>query len=151
VSIDLLSIRQGIATILTGIPEILRVDQYAYPGEATQNMPFAQIFRGPIQGQSIALGNYPADTQLGGFDHLVTWQIRVFQNLQGMSDAQMLDDVIAQRLLDAFNGNLLIDPNGPGVVDQSRIALITPFMEDTDRPGLWISEATLQTFIVATL
>lgn len=150
-SVDLASIRAGIATILSGIPEIQRVDPYAYRGEAATNLPFAQILRGPIQGQSIGLGSYPSDAQLGGFDHLVTWTIRVFQNLQNLVDAQAYDDIIAQRLLDAFNGNLLIDPNGPGVVDQSRIALITPFMQDADHPAVWVSEATLQTFVIASL
>lgn len=150
-SVDLASIRSGIATILAGIPEIQRVDAYAYRGEAVNNLPFAQILRGPIQGQSISLGSAPADAQLGGFDHLITWTIRVFQNLQSLVDAQTYDDVIAQRLLDAFNGNLLIDPNGPGVVDQSRISLITPFMEDADHPAVWVSEATLQTFVIASL
>jgi hypothetical protein len=151
VSIDLASIRAGIATILAGIPEIQRVDQYAYPGESVQNTPFAQIFRGNIQGEGLSLGSYPPDAQLGGFDHLITWQIRVFQNLISMADAQQADDIIAQRLLDAFNGNLLIDPNGPGVVDQSRLVMITPFAQLEDRPTLWIAEATLMTFVIASL
>ena len=150
-SVDLASIRAGIASILSGIPEIQRVDQYAVRGEAATNLPFAQILRGPIQGQGISLGSYPADAQLGGFDHLITWTIRVYQNLQNIADAQAADDIIAQRLLDAFNGNLLIDPNGPGVVDQSRISLITPFMQDADHPAVWVSEATLQTFVIASL
>lgn len=63
-----------------------------------------------------------------------------------LSDAQQADDIIAQRLLSAFDGDMLIDPNGPGVVVESRITFISPSMEAEDRPQLWISTATLQTF-----
>jgi hypothetical protein len=146
VSLDIASIRAGIATALAGIPEILRVDQYAYPGEGVQNMPFAQIFRGDIQMPQI----HQNDVQLGSFDATITWTIKVFQNLTSVADAQLLDDVIAQRLLSAFDGNMLIDPNGPGVVDESRITYITPFMEADDRPQVWIATATLMTFSVFT-
>lgn len=150
-SVDLASIRAGIANILSTIPEILRVEGSVFYGEGNNNLPYAQIYRGPIEGQSISLTGEAADHQLGGYDHLITWTIRVYQNLQGMSDAQALDDVIAQRLLDAFNGNRLIDPNGPGVVDSSRLSLITPFVQDEDHPAMWVCEATLQTFVIASL
>jgi hypothetical protein len=145
-SLDIASIRAGIATTLAGIPEILRVDQYAYPGEGVQNLPFAQIFRGDIQ---MPLLHQP-DIQLGSFDATITWTIKVFQNLTSIADAQALDDIIAQRLLSAFDGNMLIDPNGPGVVDESRITYITPLMEADDRPQVWIATATLMTFSVFT-
>lgn len=150
-SIDLASIRAAIASTLSTIPEILRVDPYTQYGEAVNNMPYAAILRGDIQGQGITLTGEAADAQLGGYDHLVTWTIRVYANLAGLADAQMFDDILAQRLLDAFNSNRLLDPNGPGVVDSSRIPLITPFMQDEDHPAVWISEATLQTFIIAAL
>jgi hypothetical protein len=41
---------------------------------------------------------------------------------------------------------MLIDPNGPGIVDESRITYIAPIMQDEDHPAVWITEATLQTF-----
>lgn len=151
-SIDLASIRAGIANILSGIPEIQRVNVYPNSGESANNLPFATIFRGPIQGPGGSLQGEDADTQLGGYDHLITWTIRIYQNLLNVDDAQMFDDIIAQRLFDAFNAPSarLIDPNGPGVVDWSRLTLVTPFMQDEDHPALWIAEASLQTFVIAT-
>ena len=150
-SIDLASIRAGIATILSGIPEIQRVESTVPRAYGANNLPFATILRGPIQGQGGGLGNDDADTQLGGYDHLITWTIRVYQNLQNVQDAQAFDDLIAQRLLDAFNSNRLIDANGPGVVDWSRLSLITPFMQEDDHPALWVAEAQLLTFVIASL
>ena len=146
-SVDLASIRSGIAQTLSGIPEIVRVAKTTHRGESANNLPLATILRGDIQ----QVGLKEADTQLGGFDHLVTWTIRVHAAFRSLDDAQEFDDVIAQRLLDAFDGNLLIDPNGPGVVDLSRVTLITPFVQEEEHPALWVSEATLETFIIATL
>ena len=143
-SLDLASIRAGIAQTLSAIPEIVRVEPYAVQNTAANNMPCAMIFRGDIQAPQL----HQADTQLGSFDATVTWTIRVYANLANISDAQALDDVFAQRLLSAFDGNMLIDANGPGVVDESRISFISPFMQEEDHPALWICEATLQTFIV---
>ena len=145
-SLDLASIRAGIAQTLSGIPEIVRVEPYAVQNTAANNLPCAMIFRGDIQAPQL----HQADTQLGSFDATVTWTIRVYANLASISDAQALDDVLAQRLLSAFDGNMLIDPNGPGVVDESRISFISPFMQEEDHPALWICEATLQTFVIFT-
>jgi hypothetical protein len=145
-SLDTASVRAGIATILSAIPEIQRVDDVTFPGEAVQNLPFAQIFRGVMQMPQL----HQADIQLGSFEVTITWTITVFQNLVNMGDAQRADDIIAQRLLSAFDGNMLIDPNGPGVVDESRITQIVPFAELEDRPLVWKSIATLQTFLVFT-
>jgi hypothetical protein len=146
VSLDLASIRAGIAQTLSGIPEILRVEPYATPNTAANNMPVAMIFRGDIEAPRL----HQADTQLGSFDATVTWTIRVYANLSTITDAQALDDVIAQRLLSAFDGNMLIDPNGPGVVDEARISFISPFMQEEDHSAMWICEATLQTFVIFT-
>lgn len=145
-SLDVASIRAGIGSILSTIPEILRVGNYAYYGEGVNNMPYAQIYRGEMQLPDI----HQADTQLGSFDATITWTIRVYQNLLSLSDAQMYDDVVAQRLLSALDGNMLIDPNGPGVVDESRITHISPFIQDEDHPAMWVCEATLKTFSVFT-
>jgi asparagine synthetase B (glutamine-hydrolysing) len=150
-SVDLAAIRTGIVNVLATIPEIVRVNDYADYYEAANNLPYAAVFRGAIQGQGITLEGETADHQLGGYDHLITWTIRVYQNLSGIADAQEFDDIIAARLLDAFNNNRLLDPNGPGVVDSSRIALIVPFTQQDDHPAVWISEATLQTFVIASL
>lgn len=150
-SVNLAAIRAGIANVLSGIPEIVRVNQYAFHREGVNNLPYAAIVRGQIQGQSISLSGETADAQLGGYDHLILWEIRVYAAMQSEAQAQEFDDIISGRLLDAFNGNRLIDPNGPGVVDSSRVTLIEPFMRDEEHTPLWVSTALLQTFVIASL
>jgi hypothetical protein len=157
VSIDLDSIRAGIQTVLSTIPEIKRVLPYEQRGESLQNMPYATLLRGPVTGQGITLTGEAADHQLGGYDHLIIWHIRVYSLFRDQVAAQQMDDLLSQRLLDAFNGNRLIDPNGPGVVDSSRIPLIEPFVQlppagkENGQPPLWVTQAELQTFVIATL
>jgi hypothetical protein len=150
-SLNLAAIRAGIATILSGIPEIVKVNQYGFHREGVNNLPYAAIIRGEIQGQGITLQGEAADAQLGGYDHLIVWTIRVYAAMANEAAAQEFDDIIAGRLLDAFNGQRLIDPNGPGVVDSSRLTLIEPFMQDEEHTPLWVSTALLQTFVIATL
>jgi hypothetical protein len=130
--------------VLRTIPEIKRVNQYATNVEARNNLPYADIQRGPIQGPGVSIyGMERGDEGLGHFAHVVTWTISIYAQMHGNANSQELDDLYAARLLDAFNADLLIDPNGPGVVDGSRLIEITPF--EQDRNTWWVTTATLQT------
>lgn len=150
-SVDLAAIRAGIGAVLSTIPEIMRVNLYPVQIEGANNLPLAEITRMQIHGQEINLQGEAPDAQLGGYDHLIMWTISVYAAIQTVDQAQELDDILAGRLLDAFNSNRLIDPNGPGVVDSSRLSLITPLMEDEEHAPLWVTTANLQTFVIASL
>lgn len=149
-SINFPAIRAGIAAILSTIPEIKRVNQYATNVENRNNLPYAEIRREVIQGPGMTIyGMERGDEGLGQFTHLITWTINVYAQMRGNAASQELDDLYAARLLDAFNANLLIDPNGPGVVDGSRLIEIQPF--EHDQGAWWVTVATLQTKIISTL
>ena len=149
-SIDFPSVRAGIAAVLKTIPEIKRVNQYVTNVEARNNLPYADIYRGTIQGPGVSIyGEERGDEGLGQYTHLVTWTISVYAQMRGNAFSQELDDLYAARLLDAFNRDRLLDPNGPGVVDNSRLIEITPF--EQDRNTWWVTIATLQTKIISTL
>ena len=149
-SIDFPSVRAGIAAVLKTIPEIKRVNQYETNAEARGNLPYACIQRGPIQGPAISIyGMERGNEGLGHLVHVVTWTISVYAQMAGNARAQENDDLYAARLLDAFNTDLLIDPNGPGVVDGSRLIEILPF--EQDRNTWWVTIATLQTAHHSTL
>lgn len=151
-SIDFPSVRQGIANVLSTIPELKRVYPTTFKGEHRNNTPFAQIYRGTIMGPGITLdGEQVGDEGLGQYSHHVTWQIAIYAAIRSQPDAQEWDDLFSMRLLDAFNANRLIDPNGPGVVDSSRIVQIDPFDQSADFHPLWVTTATLQTKIISTL
>jgi len=151
-SLNLAAVRSGIAQVIkSGIPEIVKVTRHVDYVEGVNNLPLATIGRGEIQGQDITLQGEAADAQLGGYDHLVTWTVTVYATFQTVVEAQELDDILAGRFLDAFNGNRLIDPNGPGAVDSSRVPLIVPFILDEEHAPLWLSEVTLRTFIISSL
>lgn len=149
-SIDFPSIRAGIANVLKTIPEIKRVNQYVTNVEARNNLPYADIQRDTIQGPGMSIyGEERGDEGLGQYSHLVTWTIRIYAQMRGNANSQELDDLYAARLLDAFNSNRLIDPNGPGVVDSSRLIEIQPF--ERDQGAWWVTVAVLQTKIISTL
>lgn len=150
-SLDLTSIRAAIVLILAGIPQIQRVDDTTYKGEANNNMPFAQVLRGPIQMHGLTITGEEADTQLGAYDYLITWTIKVYSTFGSLADAQANDDVLSMALQEAFNSNRLLQPNGPGVVDNSRINLIDSYLQEDSRPALWVTEAVLQTFVISSL
>lgn len=141
-SLDITSIRLGIAQVVRTIPEIITVEPYAKPATAANNLPAAMIFREHFSAPSI----HQADTELGHFDANMTWTLRVYANLSSIDQAQEFHDLLTVRLTSAFDGAMLIDPNGPGIVDESRITYIAPIMQDEDHPAVWITEATLQTF-----
>jgi hypothetical protein len=150
-SIDFPSVRAGIANVLSTIPELKRVYPYTVKGEARNNAPYAHIYRGTILGPGITLaGEEVGDEGLGQYSHLVAWTIEIYAAIRSQPDAQQYDDLFSMRLLDAFNSNRLIDPNGPGVVDSSRLVEIDPFMKAEDMP-LWVTVATLQTKIISSL
>lgn len=152
-SIDFPSVRAGIQNVLLTIPELKRVNQYQVKGEARNSMPFALVFRDTIQGPGETLsGEEVGDEGLGQYSHLVTWRIEIHAAIRSVGDAQMMDDLFAARLLDAFNSNRLLDPNGPGVVDSSRLVEISPFMAP-HVTGLqtWLTVAVLQTKIISNL
>jgi hypothetical protein len=152
-SIDFPNVRVGIANVLSTIPELKRVNPDLVKGEARNSLPYAMLFREMIQGPVMSLsGEDIGDEGLGQYSHLVTWRIEITAAIRSLQDAQQMDDLFAMRLLDAFNSNRLIDPNGPGVVDNSRLTEITPF--EIVSPGslpLWVTVATLQTKIISTL
>ena len=151
-TVDIAAIRAAIVTTLQGIPEIKKVNQYDFKGEARNNAPFANVQRGPVTGHTVSLYSEEADLELGKYDHLITWQIRVYMTaFRHPADAQAADDVMAMRLLEAFNGNRRLDPNGPGVVDVSRVPVIEPFIQDDTHSQYWVCEATLITFSTNTL
>ena len=150
-SLDLVSIRTAIAQTLAGVTVILRVDDYTYRGESIGNLPVAQILRGPVQMRSLSLTGEEADTQLGSYDYLVPWTIRVTAAFADLVDAQEYDDQLAEQLQEAFNGNRLLDPIGAGVVDNSRLTVVSSHLDEDHTPALWITDATLETFIVASL
>lgn len=148
-SIDFPSVRAGIANVVKTIPEIKRVNLYPTGVEGKNNLPFAEIERGPILGPTVTIeGTGRGDEQLGGFSHTVYWTIRVYARMASKADAAEKDDLYAARLLDAFNLDMLIDPNGPGVVDSSRLAEITPF--EHDQGPWWVTTASLVTKIIST-
>lgn len=153
-SIDFPSVRQGIKNVLLTIPELKRVNAYGRKGEANNTMPFASIYRLGVTAPGVTLdGEQTGDEGLGQYSHLVTWQIEIRTIIRGDVDAQETDDLFAMRLLDAFNANRLLDPNGPGVVDNSRLVEITPFEDEGGgtRVPIWVSTATLYTKIISTL
>lgn len=148
-SLDLASVRAGIANVLETIPEIKRVNAYVTGVEGKGNLPFAELERGPILGPTVSIeGTGRGDEGLGQFSHTVYWTIRVYARMASRSDAAEKDDLYAGRLLDAFNADLLIDPNGPGVVDSSRLAEVTPFEHDSG--PWWVTTASLVTKIIST-
>lgn len=149
-SIDFASVRAGIANVLKTIPEIKRVNQYDVNTENRNNLPYAEIIRGVIQGPDINIyGEERGDEGLGQYSHTITWTINVYAQMRGNAASQELDDLFAGRLLDAFNANRLLDPNGPGVVDSSRLATIEPF--EHDQGPWWVTVATLRTKIISSL
>jgi hypothetical protein len=152
-SIDWPSVRAGIANVLSTIPELKRVNPYEVKGEARNSTPYATLYRELIEGPGMSLsGEDVGDEGLGQYSHLVTWRIEIYATIRNPQDAQQMDDLFAMRLLDAFNSNRLIDPNGPGVVDNSRMTQITPFeMVAGGNQPLWLTVATLQTKIISTL
>lgn len=150
-SIDFSNVRLAIAAVLGTIPELKRVYPYTAKGEGRNNTPYAHIFRGTVLGPSITLTTEEVgDEGLGQYSHHVTWTIQIFAAIRNQADAQQWDDLFTARLLDAFNSNRLLDPNGPGVVDNSRLNQIDPFEQAFDLP-LWVTTATLQTKIISTL
>jgi len=152
-SIDFPSVRQGIANVLSTIPELKRVHLYGHKGDANNSLPSAHLFRLPVDGPGLSLDSEAVgDEGLGQYTHLITWQIEIRAAIRNEIDAQQTDDLFTMRLLDAFNANRLLDPNGPGVVDNSRLMSITQFEQigGTNVP-VWVSTATLLTKILSTL
>lgn len=148
-SIDFPSVRAGIAAVLKTIPEIKRVNLYVTNVEARNNLPYADIHRGTVQGPGLSIyGEERGDEALGSYVHVITWTISVYAQMRGNANSQELDDLFAARLLDAFNTDRLLDPNGPGVVDNSRLTTIEPF--EHDQGPWWVTVATLQTKIHST-
>lgn len=147
--IDLASVRAGIANILEAIPEIKRVNPLEAPGENVNNLPCAYVHRGTISRNPLTLfgeGVGPFQV-LGGNDQLIEWDIAIYATLNGYQSAQELDDVFAARLIDAFDANRLIDPNGPGVVDVAKLHQVTAFQQLDDNPALWVTQALVNTLI----
>src|SRR5206468_3680440 len=125
-------------------------NQYVTNVESRSNLPYADIRRETIQGPGISIyGEERGDEGLGQYVHLVTWTISIYAQMHGNANSQELDDLYAARLLDAFNTDRLLEPNGPGVVDNSRLIEIQPF--EQDRNTWWVTVATLQTKIRSTL
>lgn len=147
--IDLAAVRAGIAAVLDGIPELRRVVPLESPGENYNNLPCAFIHRGTISRLPLSLfgeqtGSF---TGLGSNSQLVEWDISIYATLEGYSSSQELDDVFAARLIDAFDANRLIDPNGPGVVDVAKLHQLTAFTQLEDNPALWVTQALVNTLI----
>lgn len=152
-SVDWPNVRAGIAAVIATIPEIKRVNAYEKKGLANNDVPFALLYREYIQGPGMSLGGEEVgDEGLGQYSHLVTWRIEIYASIRSLRYAQELDDLFATRLLDAFNSSTgrLIDPNGPGVVDSSRLTEITAFQQSDIGNQLWVTTATLQTKIIST-
>lgn len=147
--IDLAAVRAGIATLLLGIPEIKRILPYDTPGENVNNLPAAYIHRGTISRLPLTLfgEGVGAFTGLGHNEQLIEWDISIYATLNGYQSAQELDDVYAARLIDAFDGARLIDPNGPGVVDVSKLHQVSAFQQVEDTPALWVTQALVNTLI----
>jgi hypothetical protein len=147
--IDIPSIRAGIAAILEGIPEVKRVNPVEAPGENVNNLPCAYVHRGTISRYPLTLfgeGVGPF-TGLGSNEQLIEWDISIYSTLNGYQSAQELDDLFAARLIDAFDGNRLIDPNGPGVVDVSKLHQLEAFQQVEGTPGLWVTQAFVNTLV----
>jgi hypothetical protein len=151
-SIDFASIRAGIANVLETIPEVKRVNPYD-PGkvEAAGNLPYATVERNGVTGPGLSIyGEDRGDEGLGQYTHLIVWTIRIYASIRSRKDAQEHDDLYTARLLDAFNADRLLDPNGPGVVDNSRLIEIQPFEEFESTRAVWVTIATLQTKVIST-
>jgi hypothetical protein len=147
--ISLPDVRNGIAAILEGVPELRRVNPLEQPGENVNNLPCAYVHRGTINRPPITLfGEGVGLEGLGQNSQLVEWDISIYAALNGYGSAQELDDVFAARLIDAFDGNRLIDPNGPGVVDVSKLHQLTAFTQLEDNPALWVTQALVNTLII---
>lgn len=148
-SIDFPSVRAGIANVLKTIPELKRVNLYVVDVEARNNLPYADIMRGPVSGASVSIyGEDRGDEGLGQYSHLIEWTITIHARLANKLAAQEADDLYTARLLDAFNADRLLDPNGAGVVDNSRLTEVVPF--EHDQGPWWVTVATLQTKIIST-
>jgi hypothetical protein len=148
--IDFPSIRAGIAAILGGIPEIKRVNPLEAPGENVNNLPCAYVHRGQIRRLPLTeLGEAVAWEGLGQATTLVEWDIAVYSTLNGYASSQELDDLFAARLMAAFDAKAArqIDPNGPGVVDVSKLHQLEAFQQVEETPGLWVTQALLNTLI----
>ncbi len=147
--INLPAVRAGIAATLEGIPEIKRVVSLEAPGENVNNLPCAFIHRGTISRLPLSVfgeGVSPFSA-LGSSEALVEWDITIYATLEGYASAQELDDVFAARLIDAFDANRLIDPNGPGVVDVAKLHQLTAFTQIDDNPGVYVTQALVNTLI----
>jgi hypothetical protein len=148
-SIDFPAVRAGIANVLKTIPEVKRVNQYVVDTEARNNLPYADIQRGSVTGPTVSIyGEDRGDEGHGQYSHLIEWTITIHARMANKLAAQEADDLYAARLLDAFNTDRLLDPNGPGVVDNSRLTEIIPF--EQDQGPWWVTIATLQTKIIST-
>lgn len=149
--ISLPDVRAGIAAILAGIPEIKRVNPIEAPGENVNNLPCAYVHRGTITRPPVTLfGEGVGREGLGQYSQLVEWDVAVYATLNGYQSAQELDDLFAARLIDAFDAPAarLIDPNGPGVVDVSKLHQLSAFQQVEDTPALWVTQALVNTLII---
>lgn len=147
--ISLPDVRSGIAAILEQIPELKRVNPLEAPGENVNNLPCAYVHRGTIQRPPLTLfGEGVGLEGLGQNSQLVEWDISIYAALNGYASAQELDDLLAARLIAVFDGNRLIDPNGPGVVDVSKLHQLTAFTQLEDNPALWVTQALVNTLII---
>lgn len=151
--INIPAIRAGIAALLEAIPEIKRVNPLEAPGENVNNLPCAYVHRGTINRYPLTLFSEGVGpfTGLGHNEQLIEWDIAVYATLNGYQSSQELDDLFAARLIDAFDGNRLIDPNGPGVVDVSKLHQLSAFQQVEDTNGnptaLWVTQALVNTLI----
>jgi hypothetical protein len=120
VSVDLPSIRAGIATLLGGIPSIKTVLPYDRADAGTNQLPCASILLVKVTQPGYDGGG----GQLGSFEYDAEWHINVrLANPQPQVEilSQQLFETIFSAIRSQFDNDQLLDPNGPGVVDVSSI------------------------------
>lgn len=139
------AVRAGIAAILSGVPMIRTV----FPYERAQNWGGAQLPLAMIWHQASARpGLKDAQSELGRYDYTDTWFISVYFPFTDDQKMQADIDTCLSQLRSAFDGDQLIDPNGPGVVDLSAIVACTSTpLIDRDNPVV-LFKAELQTLIL---
>lgn len=147
-SVDLASTRAGIAALLAATDGINSVIAYDRADVGSNTLPCAGInlVRVTQPGYDGGIG------QLGAYVYEAEWHINVRLNMvQGSAPevtAQQLFESVFEAVRSQFDGNQLIDPNGPGVVDVSSVTS-GDLMIPTDPSLPFIAAFVLKTRVIA--
>ena len=147
-SVDLASTRTAIASLLSGTSGINSVLAYDQSDVGSNRLPCAgvKLVRVTQPGYDGGIG------QLGMFVYEAEWHINVrLSTVQGPAPevvAQQLFESVFEAVRASFDGDQLIDPNGPGVVDVSSITS-GDLMIPTDPALPFVAAFVLKTRVIA--